>query len=315
MKKVCVIFATALAVAALTSCSTISNTAYTETPQSSVINMTVADLDVKAEPVSYTYSWKWNPFKSVASRKKSAEYGALREAKADVVVEPIYEVVKKGLFRGGSVTVTGHPATFVNFRPMEQKDAEIIATLNGNNLAAVTPVIQTTAPSLMTKPKQKRHLHWKGVHAPKFGQFPMSYNRVSIGYANLDVDGDSYSGGEVQYIHGFGLSKRLPFYIETGGTMDFFSDNISLAVPVNVAFSWNFARKWALQPYTGFNFKFNLMNDIGNDDSNVFQAGWQIGVGVKYTKWYAGLNYDLDFNTIADGMKSNVFSVKVGYCF
>lgn len=313
--KVRLTFATVLAVAALTSCTTISNTAYTDTTKSSIVNMTVADLDVKPETVSYTYNWKWNPFQSVDSRKKTAEYGALKEAKADVIVEPTYEVVKKGLFRGGSVTVSGHPATYVKFRPMEQKDAEMIAALEGRNLAVITSVVGTTAPPLMTEPKPKRKFAWEGFNAPVIGSFPKSYNRASIGYANLNADGEAYEGVEFQYIHGFGICKRLPFYIETGGTFDILQENISLAVPVNVAYRWKVAPNWSIQPFTGFNFKFNLSSDIGEGHTNVFQAGWQIGVGAQFKKWYAGINYDIDFNKIADDINSKVFSLKIGYCF
>ena len=61
---------------------------------------------------------------------------------------------RRGLFRGGSVTVTGYPATYSNFRAMTAEDAEKIATINGdNNIVVVNPVLSTTAGKVVKKKK------------------------------------------------------------------------------------------------------------------------------------------------------------------
>ena len=144
------IIAAAAAVAALSSCTTISNTATTVTPETMIVNMTVADLDVSPQQVTATVSYKWNPFKKLATKEKAAEQKALRETGADVLVEPVYEIKKGGLFKGGSVTVTGHPATFVNFRPMTLRDAEVITTLK-NKVAFAAPAIPTSGPTFIDR--------------------------------------------------------------------------------------------------------------------------------------------------------------------
>lgn len=143
------ILAVAITGAALSSCTTTSHTAYTATPETMIVNMTVADLNMESVPVSATVNWNWNPFKSISSHKKSADAAALKASGADVLIEPVYEVKKRGLFRGGSVTVTGLPAMYTNFRPMTERDAEIIMTLK-NKVAVATPAIFTSGPSFLS---------------------------------------------------------------------------------------------------------------------------------------------------------------------
>lgn len=122
--------------AALCSCSTISHTASTADVDTHLYNLTVADMKVSDSKVSKTIQWDWVGMAgSDKAKKDQVTSEALKDANADLLVEPQYIVNKRGLFRGGSVTVTGYPATYSNFRPLTQADADIIATLNGKNLA------------------------------------------------------------------------------------------------------------------------------------------------------------------------------------
>lgn len=80
---------------------------------------------------------------AVEQQKKKAEAKLLEESKADVVVQPQYTITRRGIFRGGSVTVTGYPATYKNFRPMTKDDAEKVAVLDGR-VALAYPMIATS---------------------------------------------------------------------------------------------------------------------------------------------------------------------------
>lgn len=179
MRKSLIISA-ALAVIALSSCVSTKNNAYTTVPETMVVNMTVADIDVAEEPVTVTTTWNWNPFRKIKDYKKNAEGIALREAKADVLVNPSYEVKKRGFLRGGSVTVTGHPGKYVNYRNMTEKDAEVINTLAGN-IGVATPIVTTSAPSLIDRiiPKKGRKL-FKAPKLPKANPDWTSRSVVSV---------------------------------------------------------------------------------------------------------------------------------------
>ena len=150
------ILAAGIAALALSSCSTITHTSQTAAVDTQVYNLTVADMKVAAKKDSVTVDWKWNPLStiSLSAQKETATHTLLGKSDADVLVEPEYIVKRRGLFRGGSVTVTGYPATHSNFRAMTAEDAEKIATINGgNNIVVVNPVLSTTAGKVVKKKK------------------------------------------------------------------------------------------------------------------------------------------------------------------
>lgn len=150
------ILAAGIAALALSSCSTITHTSQTAAVDTQVYNLTVADMKVAAKKDSVTVDWKWNPLStiSLSAQKETATHTLLGKSEADVLVEPEYIVKRRGLFRGGSVTVTGYPATYSNFRAMTADDAEKIATINGdNNIVVVNPVLSTTAGKVVKKKK------------------------------------------------------------------------------------------------------------------------------------------------------------------
>ena len=124
--KIYKILAIALVTITVTSCGVIKQ----NTVKSSDVNgptviqkPVVVDLDVKEQKVTGTYSDKSS--KSIGYVKQMALYDALQKSNADVIVEPRYVVTKT--FRKIDVTVTGYPATYKNFRPMEVQDTLFIS--------------------------------------------------------------------------------------------------------------------------------------------------------------------------------------------
>ena len=85
----------------------------------------VADLIVSETKVTGTFSSTGRT--TVNTAKKMAIADALNKAKADVLVEPQYEITKS--FMRVDVTVKGYPANYKNFRPMEPKDTLFINTV------------------------------------------------------------------------------------------------------------------------------------------------------------------------------------------
>ena len=115
----------------MSSCTTVRHTATAGPVDNKVISFTVADLNVKKNKVTKTYNWNWNPFKcvSVDLVKENTEAALLQENGADVLVEPEYIIERRGLMRGGSVTVIGFPATYTNFHKMTPEEAEVVKKL------------------------------------------------------------------------------------------------------------------------------------------------------------------------------------------
>ncbi len=104
------------------SCTTTVKTAKTADPSVQLLSATIADLDVSPERISYTMI----PTKELLrggedNVRQAAEHAALeKNGNADVLVGAEYIISKKSRFIFGkeinSITVTGHPAKYVNFR-------------------------------------------------------------------------------------------------------------------------------------------------------------------------------------------------------
>lgn len=134
MKKITLFFA--VAALSLSSCSTITHTATTYGVDTEITNRTTAELKISDQKITYVF----NPTDTYrrageGAVKRAAVAKALEQAgNADVLVAPQFEVKKKhGLFRTKvtQVTVTGHPATYVNAHPTTKADAEVVNILNG----------------------------------------------------------------------------------------------------------------------------------------------------------------------------------------
>lgn len=165
---------------ALTSCSTIQHTSTTADVDTQIYNLTVADLNVAKERATTTADWKWNPFSklSLKSQKNTATARLMQETKSDLIVDPQYTVESRGFMRGGTVTITGYPAKYENFRKMSPEEAKSIATVNGDlTMAVVDPFIATSASS--KAPKRKK--------AKKPATLSLSMDQAAGGYKFFSV--------------------------------------------------------------------------------------------------------------------------------
>lgn len=122
MKKIS-IFAVALGVMTLASCSSIRHTATTIPVQTQIISPSSADLSVSEKKISYTFS-PTKPYRRCGEKAviESAVAEALKaNENADVLVGCQYEIKKVRNFFGVTnikyVTVTGYPAVYTNIKP------------------------------------------------------------------------------------------------------------------------------------------------------------------------------------------------------
>lgn len=134
------------------SCSTVSYTSKTADVSTKIQTLTVADVKVQPERKTATAEYKWTPFAQMraGAMKEEAAYKILQESNSDLLIEPQVVVNSRGIFRGGTVTVSGYPAKYSNFRPMTKEDAEIIATYEGR----ISPIVVCTAETPVSIGKQ-----------------------------------------------------------------------------------------------------------------------------------------------------------------
>ena len=132
MKKV-ILFA-AVAVMALSSCSTISHTASTETADTELMNRSTAELKVSDTKITYTFTPNDSYRRAGLKSMKAAAVMKALEANGngDVLVAPQFEVKKtRGLFltKVKYITVTGHVGKYVNIHQTTKAEAEVASTL------------------------------------------------------------------------------------------------------------------------------------------------------------------------------------------
>jgi hypothetical protein len=81
----------------------------------------IADLDVKATKVSGTAQGNT---REIEALKREATENAIKESKADILVEPQYNIQTKRM--RATVTVTGFPASYVGFHPITKDEIELL---------------------------------------------------------------------------------------------------------------------------------------------------------------------------------------------
>lgn len=215
------------------------------------------------------------------------------------------------------------------------------------------------------------------VKTSGWNRFYASYNPSKITVDEKNADDLDLKGFTVGYMRGFSLTRQFPLYMEVGVAFQYrnykydedvdnlpsaFGDDddlnvtgaddiewkyvmMSLNIPVNLLYRFNFTDDFSLSPYFGFDFRFNVSGkqkwswtakdddyddvdesssldlfdkkDMGDKDYtwNRFQAGWHIGVGLDYKALHIGVEYGKDFNEIIKKSKLSTTSITLGVNF
>lgn len=145
MKRNIILLLTSVAIV-LTSCSTMKkSTSTTLNVESGIYQYpTVADLEVK-EKVETKITWNYVPFNigqpPLDLRKNNLIADIIKENNADVLLEPQITFTKRPFSRR-SLTITGFPATFKNFRKADKEDLKALEVVIPAHKAKVYNVAQ-----------------------------------------------------------------------------------------------------------------------------------------------------------------------------
>ena len=131
MKKLTLLIVLAITVSAfLTSCSSfvkVTESKITDISGRSVIQKPVlVDLDVKVTKVSTTSTGYLSKSTKLEDIKAQAVADVVKQASADVLVEPVFEISITG--KRVTITVTGFPGTYKNFRSITAEDIPLLQT-------------------------------------------------------------------------------------------------------------------------------------------------------------------------------------------
>ncbi len=150
MKRSIILLFTSIAII-LTSCSTMKkSTSTTLNVESGIYQYpTVADLEVK-QKIETKITWNYVPFNigqpPLDLRKNNLIADLIKENNADVLLEPQVTFTKRP-FSTRSLTITGFPATFKNFRKASKEDLKA--------LEVVLPAYKTKVYNIAQPPHKK----------------------------------------------------------------------------------------------------------------------------------------------------------------
>lgn len=276
---------------AVSSCTTIHNTASTDQVDSKIVNLTVAQMDVADHHVTKTIEWNWNPFTmvSMAAQKNNVVAEAVREADADLLVEPQFTVKKRGLFRGGSITVSGRPAKYTDFRSLTQADAINMAVSQGRE---VVPGPQTVAPATSAKPAKPAKKDVLKVKVPSWNHSGITA-KVGIGGFTVSEDGfDGKAAYDIDLGYRWHIWKGISWQIFKVGFNSSFEDrhNMTLRFTSGVRydtprFGWMKNRSFFVNCDLGYGFCPKVWKPSDNWDVDA-NGGftYEIGAGVKLSR-------------------------------
>ena len=138
----------------LTGCATTvsTGTARTADVRGSIVHPPViANLKVESVKVTGEATMIGGVFEQI---RVNAVRDALAKSKADVLVSPAYTVERTGART--TVTVTGYPGTYTDFRPMRAEDRAVIDTTG----LEITGAVETGAASVRPPSERKSGSGW-----------------------------------------------------------------------------------------------------------------------------------------------------------
>lgn len=292
-----------LSVLMLSSCITTTKTARTATTSASIKNATVADLRVTDNRVTYTMS----PSKAIQrAGLNNVKQAAIQEAltkngNADVMVEPEFVIEKVRTLFGShisSITVTGRPAYYQNFRTLPdsvwhkpgfygQPDVVKVCSCNGDDCDDFGPKRSGIAGLLGIGKEKKQRDEFTGWRRSGFGGYltaigakqtwkvdeHKSYNQGRWFDVVQDTRGDAYVGGLLTL--GYNITPH--FFLGAGSGVLYGEYKDILNVPVYGDIRYNFSGYKRSTLFIDYKLGGNI---IAKDDD--FKGGVFLGVALGY---------------------------------
>ena len=141
-RKVIILFCATLSLMSCSSVAKFSTAKTIDITPTIVQKPTVADMQVNEKKVMGTYTGKLKTT-TLETIKSEAVASALKSVNADILVEPRFDTTING--SQTTVTVSGFPATFKNFRAMKEEDIPLM------KIGTVRQVHTFTPPTVVAK--------------------------------------------------------------------------------------------------------------------------------------------------------------------
>lgn len=200
---------------------------------------------------------------------------------------------------------------------------------------------------------KEKYADWDEVRLTLEGN---AYRQPDVKLGNRTADNvNTTTSVHLGYRHGFMLSQKKPFFLETGIGMKWgyyneeFEDWIvdytnvrqeilniwTLEIPLNVGYRFNkTGSNWSFYPYIGIYMRMHIAGILEVQDSkgntgsaNVFdqsefyptfesfQYGWHLGCDIQYRHFAFGWSYGIDLNKVWINTRVFTSAFNIGYRF
>lgn len=340
----------------MASCNTVTMTSDTLKVASDAQSVTVADLDVKPRKEK-TEEWNFVPFNigqpSLAQRKNNLIAEIVNEQGADILVEPLVSFEKK-LFGKRTLTISGRPATFKDFRKPTTSD---IAAFNALKPGPAKKEV-VSAPQKERKAKPKAVASIKKKKATHYLRAGFNFMKIAKTDTYEDEDvGDISRKLGYDFTFGFQKATRLNglyWGMEYGvgsrgfseeweeedwkGEYNMICHNIHLS-PITLGYQYAISENLKVDVHFGLyvsmdylhkeSLKESEKNKYGDwveydDDSeswgitgdDIWDGGIKLGIGAWYKRYNLDLTWQRGFSDYLpyNGHASNVM-LRVGVAF
>lgn len=309
----------------LTSCQTQLKTARTAETSASLRSVAVADLEVADERITYTLV----PGRDIQrggldNVKQAAEQEALTKyGNADVLLDPHYVITKKRSLFGTkvtSVTVSGRPAHYRNFRTLDDS-------------VWTNPAFNGVAPQINTYQKGSKAslggfaaLRQDEYYRNRGFEWGLDASAMYAAFAaSNDCDhcygSDGYS---LSLLSSFGYRFNPHFYLGAGVGLVFNEMNSNGFIPLYLNARYDFFKRkntFFLDAKVGY-----TLADVADESIPGAMTAWALGY--SFGKWeiaiqYMALGYEKDgcesdyYNDYCDGAPgvANMLGLRLGYRF
>ena len=173
--------------------------------------------------------------------------------------------------------------------------------------------------------------------------FGIEYLPSQFSYDGGD-ETESFTGLALNYTNAISLTQSMPFFLEWGigaqysfrseskHDTDYKMNMISAKIPINLIYDIAMPNSTIhIDPFVGVKFRGNIWGqekieygkhdekvdlfDSDEGDCNRFQVGLQAGVKVRFTGFFIGAGYGIDFSEFSKKTKINEWKIMLGLVF
>jgi len=283
--------------ATFSSCASLNRATVVSTSTPAPIRTTtaVANLDVSKTRISYTYV----PSKADSKRLSEAQlidnaiYMALKEnGNADVLVKVNYYITRKTFpKRIQSISLSGYPAKYVDFRQPSKADYENFKKMPQTAADLRIGNSDAAEKSTENRPKStpaRRILPQKGYASKTLGTPTDRFSYMGLLDVGYSVGVGEYSTDRIEVTTTHGCTITPYAYVGIGAGINYYYDEESLSIPV-FADLRGFPLQGKIKPYVGLRIGYSFV-----DLEGLYCAP---SVGIQVKKFDFSIGYSIQKNT------------------